>query len=254
MKYTALLLDDEERGRNGLGKLISDYCPTISLIGACASGEEAFDQICKLRPSILFLDIEIAQAGSEFTNSFQLLAKLPKYNFEIVFVTAHEHYALQALRSHAVGYVLKPISISELVVATDEAILKLSSQVPVGRTMDLVNHVQNNGLFAEKLWIHSQQDILPINISDITRLEADGKYTNIHCVDGTRVTSSKNLGEYSGMLDQHLFLKVHRSHIVNVNHIVKFSKSDGGFLISKDGASIPVSRNGKDRLLTRLSQ
>lgn len=209
--------------------------------------------IRKERPPILFLDIEIAQAGSAFTNSFELLAKLPKYNFELVFVTAHEHYALQALRAHAVGYVLKPISISDLIEATDEAILKLSSEMSAGRTNDLVSFVQDRDALPTKIWIHSQKDILPINISNITRLEADGKYTDIHCDDGKKITSSKNLGEFTSMLSEDVFIKIHRSHIVNIDHIVKFSRSEGGYVVSKDGATLPVSRNGKERLLQKLA-
>lgn len=253
MKHSAILLDDEERGRKALQKLISDYCPNIQLVGACSSGEEALNVIRKERPPILFLDIEIAQAGSAFTNSFELLAKLPKYNFELVFVTAHEHYALQALRAHAVGYVLKPISISDLIEATDEAILKLSSEMSAGRTNDLVSFVQDRDALPTKIWIHSQKDILPINISNITRLEADGKYTDIHCDDGKKITSSKNLGEFTSMLSEDVFIKIHRSHIVNIDHIVKFSRSEGGYVVSKDGATLPVSRNGKERLLQKLA-
>ena len=96
-KYNAIILDDEENGRNGLKKLLDEYCPQVNVIRTVGSGEDAYSAICKFRPQILFLDIEIAQSSSEYITSFEVISKLPNYQFEVVFVTAFEHYALQAL-------------------------------------------------------------------------------------------------------------------------------------------------------------
>ncbi|MFT4595532.1 MAG: two-component system LytT family response regulator [Psychroserpens sp.] len=252
-KYTAIILDDEEKGRNGLEKLVGEYCPQIDLISTAASGEDAYAIICKFRPRILFLDIEIAQSSSEFTTSFELLSKLPKYHYEVVFVTAFEHYALQALRSHAIGYVLKPVAIEDLISGVDDAIQNLSGPQNQSRTTEMVDQLNDSSSYSNRLWIHSQKDIVPINTAEIIRLEAQGKYTDIFVSDGTKVTSSKNLGEFSEMLDENVFIKVHRSHIINTQRVSKFSKADGGYVVTSDNITIPVSKNGKERLLKKLT-
>ena len=252
-KHTAIILDDEEKGRNGLEKLVGDYCPQIDLVSTTGSGEDAYSIICKFRPQILFLDIEIAQSSSEYTTSFELLSRLPKYQYEVVFVTAFEHYALQALRSHAIGYVLKPVAIEDLITAVDDAVQNLSRSGKQSRTTEMVDQLNQKTPYSSRIWIHSQKDIIPINTADIIRLEAQGKYTDIFVSDGSKITSSKNLGEFSDLLDERLFTKVHRSHIISTEHINKFSKTDGGYVITSDNATVPVSKNGKDRLLNKLT-
>lgn len=251
-RFTAIILDDETKGRTGLARLLKDYCPHVEVVTSVSNGEEAYIAICKLRPQILFMDIEIAQAASGYVNSFELIPKLPDYNYEIIFVTAYEHYALQALRSHAIGYVLKPVSIEDLVSATDDAISKLSSSIPNRRNVEMANQISTNSSYSSRIWIHSNQDIIPINVKEIIRFEAQGKYTDIHQDEARKITSSKNLGEFEELLDPDQFIKIHRSHIINVDRISKFSKSEGGYVILSDNANIPVSRNGRERLMNCL--
>lgn len=246
--YTALLLDDEEKGRSSLQKLVGEYCPEVNLIAAAATAEQAYQDICKYHPQLLFLDIEIGQSGSAYATSFELLAKLPKYNYEVIFVTAYEHYAFRAIQNHAVGYVLKPLSIGDLVDSVNEGIEKLQLKGVNERLIDLANQVNANKTHVDRIWIHSQKDIVPVSVDNIIRFEAQGKYTDIYCDGDKKVTSSKNIGEFIDLLDSSQFVKVHRSHIVNIGKIAKFSKADGGWITTTDGAEIPVSRNGKDTL------
>ncbi len=250
--YTAIILDDEEKGRNAMRKFLSEYCPEIDIVGVTSSGEQALDRIESLRPQILFFDIEIAQASSEYNTSFDLLPKLPAYEYEVVFVTAYEHYAIQAIRSHAIGYVLKPISITDLNNAVDAAIEKLQVKGINERLVGLVDQLTYEKPHAQRIWIHSQKDIVPIYVKEIIRLEAQGKYTDIYHKDGTRITSSKNLGEFTDLFDKMKFVKIHRSHLVNTDRIMKYSKSDGGTVITMDGKELPVSKQGKERLFELL--
>lgn len=252
VRYTAIILDDEERGRNALNRFLTDYCPEINVVKVTSSGEQALEEIIKLRPQILFLDIEIAQPGSNYKTTFQLLEKVPNYNFEVVFVTAYENYALQAIKSHAIGYVLKPISIEDLVECVRGVAERLNSTNASQRLTDLVGQIQSNTSSPKRIWIHSTKDVVPVNYDDIIRFEAQGKYTDILCEGGKKLTSSKNLGEFFEMLDERSFVKVHRSHIVNIEKIGKFSKQDGGVLVMKDNKEIPVSKSGKDRLFELL--
>jgi two-component system LytT family response regulator len=251
-RYTAIVLDDEERGRNALVRFLTDYCPEVDVIGVAGNGELAYEQIVKLRPQILFLDIEIAQPNSEFKTSFQLLEKLPDYSFEVVFVTAYEEYALKAIRAHAIGYVLKPISIEDLIQNVNGVVQRLNSSATKERLNDLVSKFQSTEKSPKRIWVNSLKEVVPVNYDDIIRLEAQGKYTDIHCVRGNKLTSSKNLGEFAEMLPSSTFIKVHRSHIVNANNILKYSKEDGGELHMNDGTQIPVSKSGKERLFDLL--
>ncbi len=250
--YTALILDDEESGRKSLKEFVSKYCPEIEIIGVASSGEEAFDIICKTHPQILLLDIEISQASSKYNTSFDLLAKLPKFNFEVIFVTAYSHYALQAIQAHAIGYVLKPVNINDLLDATNSAFERLKLTGVNERLADLLAQVKSEKSHSNRLWIHSTKDIIPISTAEIIRLEAQGKYTDIYCDTDKKITSSKNLGEYIDLLDSTQFVKVHRSHVVNIDKILKYSKTDGGWVVTTDGKELPVSRNGRERLLKKL--
>jgi two-component system LytT family response regulator len=250
-EYTAIILDDEEKGRHSLNKFINEYCPEIEILGIASSGEEAIELVLKHRPKILFLDIEIAQASSEYNTTFDLLPKLPSYNFEVVFVTAYEHYALQAIRSHAIGYILKPISITDLEVCVNSVIDRLQKIETSDRLTELVKQVQTKEQ-SKRIWIHSVKDVIPVHFEEIIRLEAQGKYTDIYCEDGKKITSSKNLGEFYDIFDHSIFIKIHRSHIVNASKIKKYTKFDGGALIMKDGKELPVSKSGKERLFQIL--
>lgn len=250
--YTAIILDDEEKGRHSLKKFLVEYCPEIEIVGIASSGEQAYDIISKLRPQILFFDIEIAQASSEYTTTFDLLPDLPKYNYEIVFVTAYEHYALQAIRSHAIGYVLKPISITDLIECVNGVMERLQSNAAPDRFSGLVEQLKTEQQLPKRIWIHSQKDVVPVIVSDIVRLEAKGTYTDILCDDGTVITSSKYLGTFSEILEGEQFIKIHRSHLVNTDKIKIFSKLDGGSLTAMDGLELPVSKAGKERLMGLL--
>lgn len=250
--YKALILDDEERGRNTMAKMVSGYCPEVEIIAVASSAEEAYNEIVKTHPKILFLDIEISQAGSIYSTSFDLLGKLPNYSYEVIFVTAHEHYAFKAIKNHAIGYVMKPVSIEDLVDAVRTAIEKLQLTGVNERLSDLLVHVSQNQTYPDKLWIHSQKEIVPISLEKVIRFEAQGRYTDIHYGDKKKITSSKNVGEYLELLDPEKFIKVHRSHIVNIDKISKYSKADGGWVTTIDGMDLPVSRNGKERLLSIL--
>lgn len=251
-KYTAIVLDDEERGRNALLRFLTDYCPEIDVVGVAGNGEVAYELIVRLRPQILFLDIEIAQPNSAFKTSFQLLEKLPDYNFEVVFVTAYEEYALKAIKAHAIGYVLKPISIEDLIQTVNGVVERLNTSTTKERLNDLVGKFQSTGKSPKRIWINSLKEVVPINYVDIVRFEAQGKYTDIFCVNGNKLTSSKNLGEFEEMLPSSTFIKVHRSHIVNANNILKYAKEDGGELHMIDGTQLPVSKSGKERLFDLL--
>lgn len=249
---TALILDDEEKARNSLQKIIEMHCPKIELVGTAASGEIALQMIEQHRPQLLFFDIEIARGESKYITTFDLLPQLPNYPYEVVFVTAYNHYALKAIQAHAVGYILKPISIADLIETVKNVIPRIERSGANKRLEDLASQMLKTTEALDRIWVHSNQDIVPVFVKDIIRMEAQGKYTDIYCEGGKMLTSSKNLGEFVSMLSVNNFIKVHRSHLVNLDKVAKFSKSDGGTLVTSDKKEIPVSKQGKERLFEKL--
>lgn len=251
MEATAYVLDDEESARGALMLLLRDYCPKINVVGSSGTIESAFKEICQLRPEILFLDIHLTMDGN-YSTSFELLEKLPEYDYEVVFVTAFEKYAVKAFKSNAVGYLLKPVSITELITAVDLCQDRLKWKTIKPRMTDLFAQLGGETKSPERIWIHSVKDVVPVKIKDIIRVQAEGKCTDFHCMGNRKVTSSKNLGEYVELLEEHGFMQVHRAHVINPVMIKKYQKFDGGWIIMEDDSEVPVSKRSKEKLLSIL--
>lgn len=245
---TAVVVEDEMKARDALLKMISENCPDIEVVGVAASSTDAYDLITQNEPALLFLDIEISNERSPET-SFDLLGRLKKRDFEVIFVTAFDKYAVKAFQFSAIGYLLKPFGIDELVAAVDRAVLNLKNKSLNSRLEDLLGQVQVKTTHRNRIWIHSQNEIVPILLDEIIFLEAQGKYTLFRCKGDKQILSSKNLGAFADMLEDNGFLKVHRSYIVNPHMISKFDKTDGGSLVMQGGTYLPVSKSARKKLL-----
>lgn len=251
MKATAYILDDEESARGALMLLLRDYCPNIEVVGSSGTIENAFKDICRLKPKILFLDIHLTMGGN-YSTSFELLEQLPEYEYEVVFVTAFEKYAVKAFKTNAVGYLLKPVSIAELITAVELCQDRLKWKTIKPRMSDLFAQLSSEVKAPERIWIHSVKEVIPVKIKDIIRVQAEGKCTDFHCLEGRKVTSSKNLGEYVELLEEHGFIQVHRAHMINPTLIKKYQKFDGGWVIMDDDSEVPVSKRSKEKILAIL--
>ncbi len=241
----AIIVDDEINGVELLQHLISENCAGLSVIAAETSPHKGIELIEKLRPDVVFLDIEMPEMSG-----FELLEKLKHLSFQVIFTTAFDNYALKAFKYNTIDYLLKPVIVAELVAAVNKLESKTKNNTGnIGELLETIRRVQNTG----RLTISSQNEILYIETEKILRLEADSNYTNVILTDGKKITSTKTLKDYESLLNPHNFFRTHKAFIINLDHVEKFVKSDGGYIVMKDNAQIPVSREKRQALITALS-
>lgn len=225
-----LIVDDEHSGREIIKSLLENrYADTITEIKMAASVDEAFATIIAFNPDLVFLDVNMpGQSG------FDLLERLDKFQFAVIFVTAHDQYAIDAFRVNALDYLLKPIDITSFDRAVQKAIANFHP-TPISPV-----------LTDDKIGLTTRDGFVIINLKDIVRCEADSNYTVFVLDGGQRIIVSRTLKEAGKILEKFpSFLRVQRSFIVNLNKIVKYSKSDGGYIILSDNFQINVSDESK---------
>lgn len=240
MNIKALIIDDEQAPIELLKWLIKQYCPEIDQVETARSAEEAINLLSSYSPDLVFLDIQMPRY-----NGFDFLEKIATWNFEIIFTTAFNEFAIQAIRLSALDYLLKPIDDNELKRAVQRFITKRSTVVtdPEMYKNFIDNLSQpNKGKF--KLAISDSKTIRYVPIEEIIRLEADGNYTYIYKTGPKSYYSAKTLKEYDELLLGSRFLRVHRSHLINIDHIISYDKQ--GLISMTDGSVVEVSRRKRD--------
>ena len=244
MKYSAIIVDDELNGSESLAILLKMYCPQIEIISILDNVEDAIVKITTENPDIIFLDIEMPTGSG-----FEIAERAKTHVNQLIFTTAYENYAIQAIRSKAVDYLLKPICVEDLIKAVNTAIEKIDKS-----NSDLVklSSYQESKLSKNKIAIPCSDGLIFIETESISRIEADSNYTHIIQNNGQKITACKTLKEIENQLDPNVFFRIHNTHLVNLQKIEKYIKGDGGFVILSDGALIPVSRSQKNSFLARF--
>jgi two-component system LytT family response regulator len=240
----ALIIDDEGKAVNLLKMTIEKNFPGKFLVDTSLDPEEGLAKILSFKPDLLFLDIEMP-----LMSGFDLLAATPEIDFKVIFTTAYDQYAIRAIRYNALDYLLKPINPKEL----GEAISRFIKQKDENKE---VYGQQLENLFSNKernLAITTYDGVIFLEIDKIIRCEADLNYTKFILTDNKHFLSSKTLKEYEDLLAIHAnFMRVHRSHLVNLDYILKFKNE--GFLILKDNSMIPISRRRKEEVMKKLNK
>jgi two-component system, LytTR family, response regulator len=232
---TALIVDDELPAQESLRKLIERFCKNVTIIGTASSVDEAIEICFEKRPNLLFLDIQMPSGSG-----FDILEKTQRIEKQVIFTTAYSNHAIDAIKANALDYLLKPIEISELVNAVEKAI----TQIEKGKSLQK-NEEQGTG----KIAIPTLDGTYFYDKNTILRAEADSNYTELYLSDGKKIVSSKTLKEIETSLSDSNFIRVHKSHLINLNFIKKYIKGDGGFVVLTDNSMIPVSRSYKDELI-----
>lgn len=244
----ALIVDDEEKSRITLKNLIAMYCPNIEVIELCDSVNSALKAIDKQMPDLIFLDVEMP-----FHNGFTLLEKIKNPGFDVIFTTAYDHYAIKAIKYSALDYLLKPIDSDDLKTAVEKIESDKSNFVSTTPNFEvLLSNIKVKGTNA-KIAIPTFEGLQMISAKEIIKCTADESYTHISLTNNTKITVSRILKEYEELLSDLNFFRVHNSCLVNLTHVTKYIKGDGGYVVMCDGESVEVSRRKKNELLSKLA-
>lgn len=241
----AIIIDDEPDCVKLLALQLKMYCQNVTVKAECTSSREGLQKINELDPDIVFLDIEMPMM-----NGFQLLEELGQINFGLVFVTAYDKFAVKAFRFNALDYLLKPIDGKDLKMAVEKAIL----QKPNAQQLLSVKHQLRDGekYHPDKIALPFQNGVTFTEIKSIIYCEADNNYSRFYTVDGQQYMVSKTLGDIEEVLEERNFLRVHRQYLINLDHIKKYVRGEGNYLIMTNDQSIPVARNKKEKLIEKF--
>jgi len=246
-KLKAIIIDDEASSRNALRRKLTTYCEDVAIIGECDNGEKGILIIEDMKPDIVFLDIEMPRM-----NGFVMLQKLDNRNFELIFTTAYDHYAIKAIRFSALDYLVKPIEVQELKSAVDRARQKRFRHLPNNRIENLLYNIAEEKEIHARLAIPSAEGLLFVNVGDIVYLEAESNYTFIFLLNDKKITVSKTLKDFEELLPSSIFIRIHHSYIINKNHIQKYMKGEGGQVVMTNGKILDVSRRKKEEFMKSI--
>lgn len=244
----ALVIDDEERARLSLTSIFSKFFPEVEVVGEASGVEEAYQQIEKLKPNVVFLDIKMGDG-----TGFDLLRRYQRIPFSVVFVTAFDNHAIEAFKFSAFDYLLKPIKTDEL----RETIARLSETLEEEQDLSVkisafMENVGSMNLSQKKIVLKTANSIHLVNLPNIIRCEADANYTWVYVQNQPKLLISKPLKYYEEMLEDFGFFRAHQSHLVNLSHISRIDKIDGGQIVLQDNTTIPIAVRKREMLFKLL--
>jgi two-component system, LytTR family, response regulator len=247
---STILVDDEAPGLNTLKRMLQEYCPELKVVAECADVDSAKEKIELLEPQLVFLDISLPGK-----TSFDLLAELEVINFEIIFVTAHNQYTLQAFHYSAIDYLMKPIDEDLLIHAVKKAVKRITVSAVTNNISTLLHNLQRVQAPQDmKLCIPSLKGFQVADLKDVLFCEASGSYTNFHFSNKTSVCTAKSIHEYEELLSDAGFVRIHKSHLVNLLHVKEYLKGEGGSVILSNGKEVEVARRKKDIFLSKMKE
>jgi two-component system LytT family response regulator len=247
MQIKAVIIDDEQHSLETTDILVRKYCPGILVTGLADSPEKGIALIDALKPELVFLDIAMPRM-----NGFEMLQFIQFKNFEIVFTTAFDAYAIKAFKVNAMDYLLKPIEPEELIRAVEKVKAKIEKNQQLNRIDDILQNSTLQGFRKSKLALPVDGKIAMLEYDSILYCESDGNYTRIYLSGNKSLMISKTLKDIENMLPQTGFFRIHHSYVVNINHIKEYIRGEGGEVVMSNGEIIRVSRNKKEELLSVL--
>ncbi len=246
-KLRAVIVEDEEASRETLKNYLGKYCPNVQLLGMAESVQTGLEAIKQHKPDIVFLDIEMP-----YGNAFDLLDQLDNIDFEIVFVTAYSNYAIKALNMSAAYYILKPVDIDELISAVDKITQSRLENKDAFHTKVLMENLKSAHNQLHKIVLPQLDGFEVVQVKDILRCEAADNFTKFYMLDGTNYLICRTLKFFDELLSEFDFVRVHKSHLINLKQVVKYKKGKGGQVGMTDGSFIDVSVTKKQNLLDRF--
>ncbi len=240
-KFRTIVVDDERNAVDFIVSIIGEYCPQLKVVGTAGNVDEAINIVGKESPDLLFLDVDMPNG-----TGFDLLRHFPEKEFDVIFITAFNHYAIQAIRFSAVDYILKPINISEFTEAVERVIKKRSDASGSQNEKFRILMENLKTPTPSRLVIPTSDGLEYLNPREIILIEADRSYSLFYLSGERKILVSKNLKEFQDLLGERNFFRPHNSYLINLRFVKKYVKRDGGYIEMSNGAQVPVSRNRKE--------
>ncbi len=241
-----VVIEDDEKSRQHLVTMLNDHCKDVYIAQACRNNQEAKEAIIQYDPDLVISDIEL-----ENESVFIMLQELDSKNFEIIFTTGHDRYAIQAIKFSALDYILKPFGTAELLQAMQHYHLKQNKKTAAQQLDTLFYNFKQLQKDQKKITLPTTKGLEVYTVKDVIRCEAQINYTNFFLTTKNTILVTKTLKEYEELLNEYGFFRVHHSHLINLNHVKKYLKKDDTVIMS-DGSVIDVSRRKKDEFLAKL--
>lgn len=244
---SAILIDDDINLRNGMKGLLQRYAPEINIIGEADSVISGVEAMVSLNPQVVFLDIQLND-GTGFDILEKITALSGTTKAHIVFITAHEQYAIKAFRFSALDFLLKPVDPDEL----QKVILKIKIEIEKNDSSShidlLLENIRKKVDNFKRIALSTSEGIHLFDVSDIIRCESEDNYTKFFIKNSKPILISKTLKEYEELLSEHGFERIHQSHLINLNYLKSYIKKDGGYVVMADDSHLPISQRKKERL------
>lgn len=249
----AIIVEDEKNSQELLKELIKEYCEGVEVVDIAGNVADALESLDAYKPNLVFLDIELPDG-----DGFQVLEKASNKEFDVIFTTAYDQYAMKAFKFSATDYLLKPVDIDELQSAVARVREKYESgqTEPGEQTAKLEALIQNLKTMAQplkRIVLPTSNGFTVVNPEDIIRCESDRNYTFIFLTDGRKILVSRTIKEYDEMLSDHNFFRIHQSHLINLSYLKNYTRGRGGFVELTDGTTLDVSARRKSEFLKRMS-
>ena len=244
----ALIIDDEEHNRNVLSTLLNKYCPIIKITGEAESADEAYNLITIHKPELIFLDVRMPEKSG-----FDLLKKFEAFDFEVIFVSAFNEYAVTAFDFNALGYIMKPIDYNKLINSVNKAILKIGLNSQNTGVLQFIKTLEPTTDSIIKIAIHHNEKVVLVNIADIISIHADLSICHVKLIDNQHYHSSKDLKLFEGMFKEFgNFIRISKNTIINLDHLKSYQKGEVCMLQMKNGFEFEVSRRKKTEVLNKI--
>jgi two-component system LytT family response regulator len=243
----AIIIDDETNSRNALLQKIAKHCPEVTVIAECENGEQGIESIEIKKPDIVFLDVEMPRM-----NGFTMLQQLKNKNFEVIFITAYDHYAIKAIKFSALDYLLKPVEVEDLKAAVEKVTQKRKQLDGNKRVELLLQNFLEEKAAHQRIAIASMEGLQFVPTDDIIYLEANSNYTGFYLTGNRKIMAAKTLKDFEEILPPSMFIRIHHSYIINKNGVEKYIKGEGGQVVMKNGVMLDVARRKKEEFLKAI--
>ncbi len=243
-----ILIDDEAQNLKLLQQMLEMHCKQVKVLGKTTVAQDGLAMIEELKPELVFLDVEMPHM-----NGFDLLKKLEPLSFEVIFVTAYSHYAIEAFEHHATGYITKPVNTEKLAAAVNAAIKRIEEK-KVNRNLFTLLEQNARQPAPDKIPLSTSNGLLFVRIADIVYCESSGNYTHFYMNDEKKIVVSRQLGEYEKLLPENTFTRIHDKYIINLAFIKEYIKGSGGEVLLENGKELPVASRRKEDFLARFEK